>query len=209
MRVRLSELAATSGASIPTIKFYLREGLLPPGRTVSARQAEYDESHVERLRLVRALIDVGGLSVAAVKEVLAATQVGVDEAVGTAHAALPPGVPGPGPFARASRVVRDLGWAVDESSAAMGRLEQALAAVESVGLPLDDELLGAYASAALAVARYDVGSAAQDRAQGAVDAVTYVVLGTVLYEPVLLALRRLAQSHVYGERFSRGPGTAS
>jgi hypothetical protein len=31
------------------------------------------------------------------------------------------------------------------------------------------------------------------------DAARYVVLGTVLYEPVLLALRRLAQQHVFGE----------
>lgn len=37
---------------------------------VSATQAEYDESHVRRLRLIRALLQVGRLPVAAAREVL-------------------------------------------------------------------------------------------------------------------------------------------
>jgi hypothetical protein len=32
------------------------------------------------------------------------------------------------------------------------------------------------------------------------DAVQYVIVGTVLYEPVLLALRRMAQQHVFTSR---------
>ena len=47
---------------VATIKFYLREGLLPDGVLTSATQAQYDETHVARLRLVRALIGPGGLS---------------------------------------------------------------------------------------------------------------------------------------------------
>ncbi|GMA88788.1 hypothetical protein GCM10025868_40380 [Angustibacter aerolatus] len=45
---------------VATVKYYLREGLLPPGTPTSRTQAQYDEEHVRRLRLVRALLDVGG-----------------------------------------------------------------------------------------------------------------------------------------------------
>ncbi|WP_092536417.1 MerR family transcriptional regulator [Amycolatopsis arida] len=59
-----------SGVSIPTIKFYLREQLLAPGRLEAPNQAHYDREHLHQLRLIRALIDVGGLSVAATGDVL-------------------------------------------------------------------------------------------------------------------------------------------
>jgi DNA-binding transcriptional MerR regulator len=45
-----------------TIKFYLREGLLPAGSAQARNQALYDERHLERLRLIRALREVAGLS---------------------------------------------------------------------------------------------------------------------------------------------------
>ncbi|MGA4841850.1 MerR family transcriptional regulator [Streptomyces sp. G45] len=68
--MRISELSRRSGVPNATIKFYLREGLLPPGRATSATQAEYDETHLRRLRLVRALISTRGLSVSAAKEIV-------------------------------------------------------------------------------------------------------------------------------------------
>src|SRR5262245_4307777 len=68
--MRLAELSERSGVSTATIKYYLREGLLPPGRQVNATTAEYDEEHLRRLRLVRAMIQVGGVPVAKVREVL-------------------------------------------------------------------------------------------------------------------------------------------
>jgi DNA-binding transcriptional MerR regulator len=57
----MAELAARSGLSVATIKFYLREGLLPPGEATGATRSRYDESHVRRLRLIRALTEVAGL----------------------------------------------------------------------------------------------------------------------------------------------------
>ncbi|HOW02220.1 MAG TPA: MerR family transcriptional regulator, partial [Rhodoglobus sp.] len=70
--MKMSQLCETSGVSVPSIKFYLREGLLPAGERTSATQAEYGPEHVERLRLIRALIDIGGLSVATAQRVLEA-----------------------------------------------------------------------------------------------------------------------------------------
>src|ERR1700710_1263265 len=89
--MRVSELSAVSGVSLATIKYYLREGLLHPGRTLSANQADYDDDHVRRLRLVRALIDVGGLSIAQVLRTLAAVDdptIALHDAFGIAQDAL-------------------------------------------------------------------------------------------------------------------------
>lgn len=68
--MRISELAARSGVPVGTIKYYLREGLLPPGRATSRTTAEYEDAHIERLRLVRALTDAGGLGIAAIRRVV-------------------------------------------------------------------------------------------------------------------------------------------
>ena len=90
--MRMAELSEKSGVPVATIKYYLREGMLRPGEYSSPNQASYDQAHVDRLRLVRALLDVGGLSVAAVRAVLTAVD---DEtmpltwAFGVAQHALP------------------------------------------------------------------------------------------------------------------------
>src|SRR4051812_26356409 len=79
--MKISELSRETGVSIPSIKFYVREGLLPPGVATAANQAEYDDPHVRRLRLIRALIDVGEIPIANVRNVLAA----VDNPTTTLH----------------------------------------------------------------------------------------------------------------------------
>jgi DNA-binding transcriptional MerR regulator len=199
--MKMSELSRTSGVPVPTIKYYLRERLLAPGRATSATQAQYDEEHLARLRLIRALVDVGGLPLAAVRDVLAVVDAGAEAtpaAVGTAHDALPPRVArGAEPPRRALAALDLLGWQVDAGSSSVHQLEAALAAVEAVGLPASEARLRAYGEAALDVARVDVSDVPR---ASAAEAVQYVVVGTVLYEPVLLALRRLAQQHVFTSR---------
>src|SRR4051794_38438941 len=69
--MRISALSAATAVPVATIKYYLREGLLPPGAVTSPTQATYDADHVARLRLVRALVEVAGLSLAQVQDVLA------------------------------------------------------------------------------------------------------------------------------------------
>ena len=70
--MRIAELSRRSGVPVPTIKYYLREGLLPGGTPTGRNQADYDERHLHRLRLVRALVDVGQVSIAGAREVLGA-----------------------------------------------------------------------------------------------------------------------------------------
>lgn len=68
--MRISALSERTGVPIGTIKYYLREGLLAPGERTSRTTAEYGEPHVERLRLIRALVDAGGLGIAAVRRIV-------------------------------------------------------------------------------------------------------------------------------------------
>ena len=67
--MRLAELSRRSGVARSTIKFYLREGLVPAGSPQGRNQALYDERHLERLRLIRALREVAGLSLEVVGRV--------------------------------------------------------------------------------------------------------------------------------------------
>src|SRR5699024_1733247 len=68
--MKISELSAATDVPVGTIKYYLREGLVRPGERTSRTTARYDHSHVERIRLVRALTDAGGLGIAQIKRVI-------------------------------------------------------------------------------------------------------------------------------------------
>ncbi|WP_337060876.1 MerR family transcriptional regulator [Kineococcus sp. G2] len=207
----ISALAAESGVPVPTIKYYLREGLLPPGRATGTTRAEYSEEHVRRLRLVRALAEVGGLPIARVRDVLACLDgaTPLTTALGTAHDALAgspaPEAPADGAEA-AGALVADAGWRVDAGCSSLAQLGAALAALAGAGFPVDPAALRRYVRAADEVAREEVDAVpGEDTA----DAVEFAVLGTVLHEPVLLALRRLAQQHHSTRRFgapARGEG---
>lgn len=214
--MQLSQLSDRAGVSLATVKFYLREGLLPPGTPVAATRAEYGEQHLHRLRLVRALVEVGGLSLSAVRRVLRAVDaedVGVHELLGAAHQALTPTVAAPadgtGVAAARSRVdalIGELGWRVSPDAPARSELAAALVALERLAMPATESDLRTYAAAAHDVARHDVATVPLDGPRART--VEWVVLATVLYEPVLLALRRLAQEHESARRTApvrRGP----
>ncbi|MDQ4008931.1 MAG: MerR family transcriptional regulator, partial [Actinomycetota bacterium] len=64
--MQMSELARAGGVPVATVKYYLRERLLPPGVATSATRSTYDEGHLLRLRLIRALVEVGQLRLDAV-----------------------------------------------------------------------------------------------------------------------------------------------
>src|SRR4051812_43977258 len=145
MSMRISELSRASGVPVPTIKFYLRDGLLPAGRATGRTQADYGEDHLDRLRLIRALTEVGHLSLAAVHFVLEVVDLGAEAtaaAVGAAHDSLPPIVPhGEGPPVRALRITEGLGWHIDPASQSLWQLEAALSALDDVDLPLGPDRL--------------------------------------------------------------------
>lgn len=65
----LSELARQTEYTVETIKFFLRENLLPKGEKITERLADYDEKHVRRLALIRALHDRLGMQYQEVKAI--------------------------------------------------------------------------------------------------------------------------------------------
>ncbi len=199
----ISELAERSGVPVATVKFYLRERLLPPGEPVSATRSAYDESHLRRLRLIRALTDVAGLPLGVVGRVLDA----VDDpdrslraVLGAAHSALSRSDPPAGPDAcrRVDRLLRQRRWKVSPSSPTRAALARALEAYGVLGRQLPDETLEVYAETAHAVATVDLASVPTTTRE---EAVERAVIGTLLAEPVLLALRRLAHEDVSARAF--------
>ena len=205
--MRISELSRKADLPVATIKYYLREGLLPPGRPTSATQAVYDDGHLRRLQLIRALSEVGGLPLAKVRAVIDAVEdptVGLHEMLGHSHYALA-GDLGPAtgdpdwPAARAEvdALVTELGWRVHCHAPARDQLANALLALRRLGAAPTRDTLGPYIDAAHRIATKEIATlvALTTGAAPAAEVLHQAVIGTVLYEPVLLALRRLAEEH--------------
>ncbi|GAA2462473.1 MerR family transcriptional regulator [Streptomyces pulveraceus] len=211
--MRLSELSERSGVKTATIKYYLREELLPPGRRVTATQAEYDESHLRRLRLVRALIQVGRLPVATVREVLSH----VDDAslgrtirLGAALWSLPHG-PDPDEKAPETAVAREaverlldrIGWATSQEIGSLSPAHRALvssvATLIRLGYPCDADYLAEQAGLMRQVAVQDLDM--METYPTEPEQVEIAVASAVLYEPLLMALRRMAQEEESARRY--------
>ncbi|MEU2431265.1 MerR family transcriptional regulator [Streptomyces sp. NPDC007861] len=211
--MRLAELSERSGVPTATIKYYLREQLLPPGRRVSATQAEYDEEHLRRLRLVRALIQVGRIPVAVARDVLAAV---ADDSLdhhmrlGAAVWSIPHG---PEPDEKdpatdrarrtAQALLERLDWSFGRQtgadSPAYRMLVAGIATMSRLGYPCDVEQLLPYARSAAELGIIDLDLV--ERYEDEEEQVEAAVALTVLYEPVLLGLRRLAQAEESYRRF--------
>jgi DNA-binding transcriptional MerR regulator len=68
--LRMGELAEASGVPAPTIKHYLREGLLPEGVKTSRNMAYYPPEFVDRIKLIKRLQEERFLPLKAIKTVL-------------------------------------------------------------------------------------------------------------------------------------------
>jgi DNA-binding transcriptional MerR regulator len=211
----MSELSRVSGVSIPSVKYYLREGLLPAGRRSAANQADYGDEHVARLRLIRALLDVGGLSVASAREVLAAVddrELPLAAVFGTAQRAVSRAdlytVPSPGPAEeRIDALVAERNWHVSSDNPGRIGATGVVNAFLRINRPELVDLLDRYAEAAEIVARADLAAVAgQDDVAGMAET---VVAGTVLGDAMFGALRRMAQEHVTSELYPVPPGGRS
>ena len=201
--MRISELSRKSGVSVASIKFYLRDGLLPPGVATATNQAEYDERHLGRLRLIRTLRDVGGLDLARIGRVTAAID---DEALaphavfGVVQRALAPTSDerAADPLLAAAhadvdRLLVDLGWEVSADAPSRRPLANALAALRRSGRPVDASVFRRYAEAIAPLAEWEVGVVPTGGDPS--ESVERMAVGTVVFEAALVALRRLAHEH--------------
>jgi DNA-binding transcriptional MerR regulator len=68
--LRIGELAEASGVPVPTIKHYLREGLLPEPVKTSRNMAYYAPDFVDRIRLIKRLQEERFMPLKAIKAVL-------------------------------------------------------------------------------------------------------------------------------------------
>ena len=204
--MRISELSATTGVPLPTIKYYLREGLLFEGRRTSPTQAEYGEDHVRRLRVVRALID-SGVSIAETRNVIRSLDdppSSPHDLLGAAHAAVIPHVEGPVDIAAAERLVTRLGWEPGVCDPdVVTSVARALQSLDHADFTVPDDVMTAYLDAVRRIAEAEIAGVPTDSAEAAV---RYVVLGSVLAEPLLLALRRVAEQVASARRFGEVGG---
>ncbi|QIX26144.1 MerR family transcriptional regulator [Nocardioides sp. JQ2195] len=205
--MRISKLSERAGLPVGTVKFYLRSGLLHPGFATSATQALYDETHLARLRLIRAMLGAGRLSLAEIQRILDAIDLPVgdpDVRVSLVQAA----IAGPADTRFDDRtadadVLREMGWHIAPDSPHLPALRNALEAARSVGLDVDQDRLRVCAEAAAHVARSD-----QAELDSLPDAERPQALAAslVLLDPIFSALRRLAGEHMAAVNRGRVPG---
>lgn len=198
--MRIAELSRRTGVPIPTIKYYVREGLVPPGERTGPNQARYGEEHVRRLRLARALVEVGGLTVASAREALTLMfSAGISDfdVLGKAQYALTPQRERSGDDARDAAVaqvdelIARRGWRVKPGNPARETLADALATMRRLGQDDYLDMLETYAETAERLAEEEVAAITRrGDLHGMAEA---VVIWTALGDPVLASLRRLAQ----------------
>jgi DNA-binding transcriptional MerR regulator len=205
--VRIAELSDRSGVPVPTIKYYLREGLLPAGESIRANQARYDERHLHRLRLIRVLIDVGRLPVATIRELFAdldQPSPNLHHAMGRALKSHGPSSPPTSPdVANAEVEVDDLlsrrDWAVGADAPARRRVAEVIAALRRLGVGGQVDLIDEYAAAVERIAEIDLGLLHDADPE---TAVYQAVVGTILGDALIVGLRRLAQESISARMFS-------
>ncbi|MDR6556043.1 DNA-binding transcriptional MerR regulator [Arthrobacter pascens] len=201
--MQLKELSERTGISAASIKFYLREGLLPAGESVHATRARYSTRHVSRLRLIHALRSVVGLSIEQIRplvkladggaprlEILAAVQrtvLGLT-ALNTQN--------GDVRTRAGDAVVRLRNWP-DASSDARAALDAHVSLMESLGVPVTTELLDAYSKALDAIADRDINATAAPEDTN--ELILTAAVGMHLHGQLVLKLLALAQaSHAIG-----------
>ncbi|MET0388485.1 MAG: MerR family transcriptional regulator [Polyangiales bacterium] len=200
-RMKISELSQASQVPLPTIKFYIREGLLPAGRRTSKNQADYDSSHLGRLALIREL-QAAGMRLDTIARALQAADTATEHYVIAAVDALERPVQAPVDpeqdiYKRAGQilasVIKRRGWKVSADDIAVQDATRALAMImQGFGGDEDDaESLDVYAEAADLIAAHEVPDGMNLDASRE-EVLRYVMLGTVLFEPFVLALRRMA-----------------
>lgn len=190
---------------LSAVKYYQREGLLPQGEKSAPNQAAYGDAHVQRVRLIRALLGTGGLSIAGIKEVIAALDTdSLAEAFAAAQHAMDnsqTSEPEPSQQAR-ERVLtlaRSRGWMITEDNPGIDAAARALDGLSAIGFDAPDAYLASYAEAASTASHADLN--ALTTLPSSEQQAELMVVGTVLGDPLFAGLRRLAHQDATHDRF--------
>ena len=159
--MRISELGEATGVPVHTLKYYLREGILMPGRPPCRAPAPTTVTSTSSgcgwcaRSSSRAGCAIAG--VRAILEALDAPPPSRHDLLGVAACAMPddgrrpPGRPGGG-----RRASTELGWQVAPDSPALRSLSAALSAAEAAGVGLSPALLRDYAEPMRGIAEVDL-----------------------------------------------------
>lgn len=197
----VSELAERADVPLATVKYYLREGLLPPGDVVGPRRAEYDEAHVQRLRILRLLREIGGVPVSSLRVVMDALD---DEGLpihdvmtltaDVITAGPEPGAQDASSLAIVDEVIDTMSWAVRPESVDRLRLAALVAALNGPGpLVVNVEVLRYYAGVADQLARTEVRHI--DYTRDRAELLEEMITGSVLFGQIFGLLRQMSQEH--------------
>lgn len=204
IHVRVAELSRRSGVPVPTIKYYLREGLLPAGEFSSPNQARYGERHLRRLQLIRALLEIGRLPIVAIKDVLSDVDRPNPDIHYTLGKALMRVAGGPGTtdeaaVAEVDEFIAERGWLVGPDAPARQALAEVVSALRVLGHEAQVERLDDYAAAAQRMAEVDLEITGRHSDP---DEIVYsALIGTVLGDAMIVALRHLAQEDASARTF--------
>ena len=198
----VSELSERADVPLATVKYYLREGLLPAGESTGPRRAEYDERHLRRLRVLRLLREVGEVPVTSLRQIgdaLDDEEMSVHDAMAQIADVITAG-PEPGEQDAASLSMVDelfevMGWDdIRPESIDRLRLAALVSALNGPGpLGANVEVLSFYAGLADHLARTEISLVdhSMERSRLLEDMVT----GSVVYGQVFELLRQLGHEH--------------
>lgn len=202
--MRIGELSRQSGVPVPTVKYYVREGLLPAGERTHTNQVRYSDSHLRRLRLVRTMVDIGGLPISTVREVMAEVDspdrelggvLGILSRTFAERAGSGTGAPDGQALDEAGELLHRHGYAHNPEIPYVRDIADIMATFRRLGHGAQlDRFMDVYASAAMRVAEVDLASITDfpDR-QSTAEA---MIVGTVLGDALFASLRRLGQSTI-------------
>jgi DNA-binding transcriptional MerR regulator len=214
--MRISDLSRQSGVPVATIKFYLRERLLPPGQSTGRNQAVYGEKHLRRLLLIRAFTNIGQLDLTSVRELLTAIESdglplpAVFEIVGRVLSFPQDSAPGPADDETNARndvdaFIDELGWHVEPDAVTRDQLIAVITALRRLGCDCTMDFFTPQAEAASRLAEQELDLLSPE----ALDRGAAVARG-VLLEVALTTLRRMAQQHHVALRYGHvGAGQPS
>lgn len=86
MVMQIGQLAQRSGVAVDTVRYYERNGILPPPQRRSSGYRQYDDDDVARLRFVRRAKALG-FSLAEIRDLLALSSRPADDMAGLKAAA--------------------------------------------------------------------------------------------------------------------------
>jgi DNA-binding transcriptional MerR regulator len=191
--MRIGELSRRSEVPIPTIKYYLREGLLPPGRTTGRNQADYADTHLARLMIIRTLLRFSGLGLADIGQLLDDIDTPGPDVPAALCRLVGSGPAGTSPddltrdtvTSVVEKIVRRHGWAVPPDDPVFQDLADRVAVLRRLGLDVGAEALDGYARAA-------AESVAAEQRMTTSGAPAQQAVAAFLGDGLLTSMRRLA-----------------